>query len=324
MTGQKWSQQELSKEGSQISTIARIKVWVTGDVLTASDQNGEFNNILNDYNGSINSSNIGTLTGTLTLTVATNSIAANITSSSTTTNSLTLTCDALTTGRAASITSNSADTGTRSLVRILNDNTAATGATNLELVQDAARRAMFIDQNADSVSLAIDAENTTANTVEINANTITTGTMLLASDGDALTTGGFFNLSSNSSNASARNLGYIFNQNSAAAGAINLNIRSDGNAANAVFVDCNGTTSTGVFVDCDGNSAGNQVVGIRVQVDNAGASTDVVGVDFNDFTAGEPVMRVPTDNTDPTGAGGAATGRIAIRVGAAIRYLAYY
>ena len=32
-------------------------------------------------------------------------------------------------------------------------------------------------------------------------------------------------------------------------------------------------------------------------------------------------MRVPTDNTDPTGAGGGATGRcIAIRVGAAIRY----
>ena len=47
------------------------------------------------------------------------------------------------------------------------------------------RRAMPIDQNADSVSLAIDAKNTTANTVEINANTSTTGTMLLASDGDA-------------------------------------------------------------------------------------------------------------------------------------------
>lgn len=36
------------------------------------------------------------------------------------------------------------------------------------------------------------------------------------------------------------------------------------------------------------------------------------------------VMKFPTDNTDPTGGGGAATGRIAIDIGGALKYLAYY
>lgn len=41
-----------------MTTIARIKVWVPGDVLTASDLNGEFNNIINVANGQIDSNNI--------------------------------------------------------------------------------------------------------------------------------------------------------------------------------------------------------------------------------------------------------------------------
>ena len=45
--------------------------------------------------------------------------------------------DGLTTGQAINIASNSADTGTRALVKINNDNTAATGATPLEINNDA-------------------------------------------------------------------------------------------------------------------------------------------------------------------------------------------
>lgn len=59
-----------------MSTLSRQKTWIAGDVLTASDLNTEFNNIINDYNGSINSSNIGTLT---TLTFSTSGTSNSIT-----------------------------------------------------------------------------------------------------------------------------------------------------------------------------------------------------------------------------------------------------
>lgn len=41
-----------------MSTIARITTWNSGDTLTASALNGEFNNILTDYNGGITNANI--------------------------------------------------------------------------------------------------------------------------------------------------------------------------------------------------------------------------------------------------------------------------
>lgn len=53
--------------------------------------------------------------------------------------------DGLTTGTALEIESDSADTGTRDLVSIVNDNTAATGTTLLNLKQDALAEAMEID-----------------------------------------------------------------------------------------------------------------------------------------------------------------------------------
>ena len=66
-----------------MSTISRIKTWATAETLTAADLNAEFNNIVNDYNGSITNANIDasaaiditklsasvvSLTGTQTLT----------------------------------------------------------------------------------------------------------------------------------------------------------------------------------------------------------------------------------------------------------------
>ena len=41
-----------------MATISRVKTWVDNEVLTASDLNGEFNNIDNDYNGGITNANI--------------------------------------------------------------------------------------------------------------------------------------------------------------------------------------------------------------------------------------------------------------------------
>jgi hypothetical protein len=41
-----------------MSTLSRVKTWNTADTLTAADLNAEFDNIVNDYNGTITNANI--------------------------------------------------------------------------------------------------------------------------------------------------------------------------------------------------------------------------------------------------------------------------
>ena len=64
-----------------MSLIARIKIWVPGDLLTSANLNGEFNNILNDYNGSIDDTNIGTIANTILWSLATNVVGIRISKS---------------------------------------------------------------------------------------------------------------------------------------------------------------------------------------------------------------------------------------------------
>src|SRR3990167_534414 len=83
----------------------------------------------------------------------------------------------LTTGKLVNILSNSADTGTRSLVKIQNDNTAATGTTTLEVINDSTGAAlkvtggMTMPRNA---GLVVKWINTTSdNDVDIDADYLT-------------------------------------------------------------------------------------------------------------------------------------------------------
>ena len=46
-----------------MGTISRVTTWSTGDTLTASDLNGEFDNILSTANGSLNADNLGVTAG---------------------------------------------------------------------------------------------------------------------------------------------------------------------------------------------------------------------------------------------------------------------
>lgn len=46
-----------------MSTISRVTTWSDNQTLTASALNGEFNNILNDYNGSVTNANISASAG---------------------------------------------------------------------------------------------------------------------------------------------------------------------------------------------------------------------------------------------------------------------
>ena len=85
-------------------------------------------------------------------------------------------CDSLTTGSMAYFHSDSDSTATRKLVNIINDNTAATGATCLSIQQDAAAHAMKITQNANDYALEIAGAGNTAYPVfEASGNALTTG-----------------------------------------------------------------------------------------------------------------------------------------------------
>jgi len=71
-------------------------------------------------------------------------------------------------------------------------------------------------------------------------------------------------------------------------------------------------------------SADNQVVAaMRIDATNSGVGGKACGIDFTGATI-QSIMNVATDNTDPTGGGGAATGRIPIYVAGVLKYLAYY
>ena len=87
--------------------------------------------------------------------------------------------DGLTTGSMMDLSSTSTSTGTRNLVKITNDAAGATGTTALSLQSDGGR-GLFIDSNlaAGLPSLEIDSEHTTANTIHIASDILTTGSAL--------------------------------------------------------------------------------------------------------------------------------------------------
>ena len=136
--------------------------------------------------------------------------------------------DALTTGNMAKFHSNSSTTNTRELVRIHNDNTSATGAKALSVVQDAAAVSVSIEQGGDATALLIDANSTSANIVNIDADPTTTGNVFNIT-ADNLTTGKGFKIVSDSDNASERYLIYAQNDNTSADDAICIYSQNDGN-----------------------------------------------------------------------------------------------
>lgn len=175
------------------------------------------------------------------------------------------TADALTTGKIINAVSNSADTGTRSLVLVHNKNALATGATVLEIRQDAAQRALFIDQNGNSESIFIDSESTTAATILFLSPTNTTSFVFDCSSSDNLTTGGLARLWSNSADTNGRDLVTIANFNSLATGARCLSLRQD--AANEVlFIESN-ANGTSLEIQSSATTAG------VVTLNNAGTTT---------------------------------------------------
>lgn len=245
----------------------------------------------------------------ITPTYFNSSLHVQILSGANSENMLYLEGNSLTTGRLAYLYSNSADTNGRNLLHIVNDNPAATGANCLSIQQD-----------ADAVAISVVAGGTTTDNI-------------LSIQGDSLTTGSLAYFYSNSSSTSVRNLVEIHNDNSAATGAIPLSVTQDGNEY-SIVIDQNGegtgiaismagvqgVSEFGLEIAGDRNSAAN-TADIRLIASNGGAGNHS-GIRFSGTY--NYYFEIAADGTDPTGGGGAATGRLPILVGGALRYLAYY
>jgi len=109
--------------------------------------------------------------GRLSITDTADEQALTVTTSATTQNAVRITASSLTTGSAFYVASDSANASTRDVAAFVNDNTAATGATTLRVYQDAAQRALFIDQNGNGVALEIDSSATSVNGFSLTAPT---------------------------------------------------------------------------------------------------------------------------------------------------------
>ena len=143
-----------------MALITKTFTFSAGATIVAAEHNTNFDTLYNDYNGNITNANVASGaaivdTKLAQITTANKVSGAALTSlgsipsaSDTTTNSLAITADSLTSGIAALITSNSSDTTSRSVVKIVNDHTAATGAKGLTIQQDSTANALYINYTA--------------------------------------------------------------------------------------------------------------------------------------------------------------------------------
>lgn len=229
--------------------------------------------------------------------------------------------DSLTTGSMLYLSSNSSSSSSRNLLYIYNENASATSTYPLCVLQNAAAVAAYIDQNANGIGIKIVSDATSFAPLDIASNTLTTGSMINVAT-NALTTGRLLTLTHNGTDTSSRELLKITNDNTAATGTIPLYIKQD-STGSAFFIDSNGVTGNAIEIDQNSDSASN-IYAMKIVSDNAGAGSPG-GIDFTGMSAGEFFFAFPTDATDPTGGGGAATGRIAIKDGGGTtRYIPYY
>ena len=141
------------------------------------------------------------LTGNTTYT---GSASLEITSGHLTKHNALITNDALTTGSLMQMTSNSADTGTRVLLKVTNDNAAATGATAICAWADSGR-ALLAKQTlaAGGPAIEVESANETTNAMIVTASSLSTGSAAQVTSASNSRTGHLVHLASTSTNAGA-------------------------------------------------------------------------------------------------------------------------
>tara|TARA_R110000824_G_scaffold122222_5_gene279090 strand:- start:2905 stop:7251 length:4347 start_codon:yes stop_codon:yes gene_type:complete len=165
----------------------------------------------------------------------------------------------------------------------IGDNTGSPGAT-LEVKNHASAGAFGVplvqlnSNDTDKIALDINADNITANVVDILADAVTTAKVINVS-ADGLTTGNAFYVDDNSSDTGTRNTALIIQNNAAAIAATALHVQSDGGitgiSLDKNFAGTAAATVTGFSVDMDKTAAttsDNTIYGLKVDMDNTTAT----------------------------------------------------
>jgi hypothetical protein len=231
-----------------------------------------------------------TTTGTLVTTGRVIDITAD---SATTANGISVSMDALTTGSILDLSSTSTSTTARDLVKITNDAAAAVAATALSIQSDGGR-GIFIDSNlaAGLPSLEIDSEHTTANSVIITS--------------DALTSGSALDISEDSSSTTARNVVSIRQDNASATSATALHLQSDG--GRGIFIDSNlAAGKPSLEIDSEHTTANTVIIasdilstGSALQVSSTGTHSGNLVSFISDGAATGPTLHLRSDATTST------------------------
>lgn len=218
--------------------------------------------------------------------------------------------DSLTSGGIVNLVSNSTDVSSRQLFYVRNQNSAATGATVATFQQDAANRAVFIDQNADAIALSIDSEAATADVLDFPAPVTTTANVLDISGADSLTSGTCINVLSNSADTSVRTLVSIKNDNTLATSARCLDIVQD-STANGIRVTENGN---GFAINIVSSATSSAALRFTTTAQNTGSVISIPSADSlttggaltaisnSSDTSTRTLMQLTNDNTLATGA----------------------
>ena len=200
--------------------------------------------------------------------------------------------NALTTGSAISVTSGGtvlASTVSGGLVEINHTGDTDTNVNNLLYINNddpgsSGTIPLFINQDADAISLNIDSEATTANTILIQGATNTTGSVLNIDDCDALTTGSGIKIKSNSAdNTSSRNLLHIINENNAADKTVGILIQQDGDDAHIEFTGGGGggIKFTADIASSDSDTLDDYEEGVWTPTVTVGSGTVTVDGSYN-------------------------------------------
>lgn len=150
--------------------------------------------------------------------------------------------------------------------------------TNLvEIEQDAAATALYIDHNA-----------TTGRSIWIDA--VTEGSSIIQVDANSLTSGDILHAYSNSADATVRKLVFIENDNASATGTAPLYVQQDA-AYTAFWLEVN-AANNGIYIDHNANGQS-----ISIDAENTSANTFYIAADA--LTTGE-LMTLYSNSSDPS------------------------
>lgn len=191
-------------------------------------------------------------------------------------------------------------TAAGSVVRIARTSTQ-TGATltdsviGLEINMGATSTGEGIFLNNDAIggiAFSIDAENTTADIIDIQCAPLTTAFVIDLSDADGLTTGGIIRAISNSSDTGTRNLIFVHNNHASANDTVVLSLRQD-STDHTLFIDHDGITGSAIYIDAE------TTTGVAVDLDFAALTTGK-GIDMSNLDAITTGKAIHIDATGTT------------------------